>query len=56
MAKRKEKAKVWKSVRLSPVTVTQIEERAKQRGEAISKTIRRAVTRGLKESEKAKDK
>jgi len=54
--KKKELKTIRKTVRLSPAVVTLIEKRARQSGVAFSETVRRAVTEGLKRSEKAKGK
>jgi len=53
---KKELKTIKKTVRLSPTIVAQIEKRARQSGVAFSETVRRAVTEGLKRSEKAKEK
>jgi len=52
----KKVSKVKKSVRLSPATVTLIEKESKKSGKRFSETMRRAVTKGLERSVKAKNK
>jgi len=53
---RHKERRVKKSVRFDTDTLTLIEKKSKQSGKAFSEIVRRAVTKGLKRSVKAKDK
>jgi len=54
--KKKELKTIRKTVRLSPAAVTLIEKESKKSGKRFSETMRRAVTKGLERSVKAKNK
>jgi len=54
--KKKELKKVRKTVRFDTDMVTLIEKESKQSGKPFSEVIRRAVTKGLERSAKAKAK